>query len=83
MRPQYGDFRKQSTSDDIYYASYQTPKPLEQLTELPFKSRWISDNQPWNHHSASSQTWLEESRPEPPKAESPRDSRMGLNNLLN
>ncbi|KAF7585370.1 hypothetical protein BBP40_011106 [Aspergillus hancockii] len=83
MRPQYGDFRKQSASDDIYYSSHQTLKPLERLTELPFKSRWISDNQPWSQHSVPSQTWLEESRPEPPKAESPRDSRMGVNNLLN
>ncbi|KAE8146190.1 putative MYB family conidiophore development protein FlbD [Aspergillus avenaceus] len=85
-RQQYGDFRKQSTSDDIYYTGYHTPKPLESFADMPFKPRWISDNQPWNQHSASlSQTWLipEESRPEPPKAEASRDSRMGLSNLLN
>lgn len=81
-RQQYREFRKQSTSDDIYYASYQTPKPLEPLTELPFKSRWVSDNQPWSQHSAPSpQAWLV--APEERKAESPRDSRMGLSNLLN
>ncbi|KAE8371780.1 hypothetical protein BDV26DRAFT_116836 [Aspergillus bertholletiae] len=86
-RQQYGEFRKQSSSDDIYYASYQTPKTLEPLADLPFKSRWVSDNQPWNQQSTSlAQTWLvapEESRSEISKADSPRDSRMGLSNLLN
>ncbi|KAE8348992.1 Homeodomain-like protein [Aspergillus coremiiformis] len=79
-RQQYGEFRKQSATDDFYVISYQSSKPQEPLTELPF-------NQPWNQHSASlSQSWLvpsPEPRSEAPKAEPLRDSRMGLSNLLN
>ncbi|KAE8161400.1 hypothetical protein BDV40DRAFT_183291 [Aspergillus tamarii] len=84
-RQQYGDFRKQSSLDEVYM--WSTPKKSDTFADLPFKPRWVSDNQPWSQHSTSlSQTWLvapEESQPEAPKAESPRDSRMGLSNLLN
>lgn len=84
-RQQYGEFRRQN--DDIYIASgYPAPKPLEPLTDISFKQRWISDPQPWTHHSPSySQHWVvpDESRPEHFKGEASRDSRMGLDNLLN
>ncbi|KAB8217361.1 hypothetical protein BDV33DRAFT_177425 [Aspergillus novoparasiticus] len=84
-RQQYGEFRKQSSLDDVYI--WSSSKKSDNFADLPFKPRWVLDNQPWSQHSTSlSQTWLvapEESQPEATKAESPRDSRMGLNNLLN
>ncbi|GKZ22201.1 hypothetical protein AbraIFM66951_007509 [Aspergillus brasiliensis] len=69
MRQQYGDFRRQSTSDEIY--AYH---------DVSLKQRWISDHQQWNQHSPLSPTW---SAPIEDKTEAPRDSRMGLQNLLN
>ncbi|GES66763.1 MYB family conidiophore development protein FlbD [Aspergillus terreus] len=81
-RPQYGEFRRQGSSDDIYVASasYPAPKPLEPLAH-PSPSRWTAEAPSWSHPSYA-QPWIEEARPEF-KAESTRDSRMGLDNLLN
>ncbi|KAA8643544.1 hypothetical protein EYZ11_010026 [Aspergillus tanneri] len=81
-----GNFRRRSasslqTTEDVYYPTgCQAPQTLEPL------HRWCPDRQSWHQHSALlPQTWLMSSegpRPET-KVEAPRDSRMGLDNLLN
>ncbi|KAL4898189.1 hypothetical protein BDV59DRAFT_166361 [Aspergillus ambiguus] len=84
-RPQYGEFRRQGSSEDIYVASgYSAPKPLEPTSDLSFRPRWMSEHPSWSHPPYP-QSWIasDESRPEPFKVESARDSRMGLDNLLN
>ncbi|PWY95688.1 hypothetical protein BO94DRAFT_530429 [Aspergillus sclerotioniger CBS 115572] len=76
MRQQY-DFRRSSGADEIYgYA----PKPLESFSELSLKQRWLADHQQWSQHRPLSPTW---GAPLEDKPEAPRDSRMGLHNLLN
>ncbi|PWY86987.1 hypothetical protein BO70DRAFT_215205 [Aspergillus heteromorphus CBS 117.55] len=84
LRQQY-DFRRQSavslqTPDEIYLSNaYHAPKALESLSDLSLKQRWAADHQQWNHHTLPS-TWAAQSED---KSEPPRDSRMGLSNLLN
>ncbi|PLB41445.1 putative MYB family conidiophore development protein FlbD [Aspergillus candidus] len=79
-RQHYGEFRKHT--DDLYYSGYQLPKPLEPCSEFSLKQRWIADHQAWNRPSSPlSQPW--HAHPEPARPESSRDSRMGLDALLN
>ncbi|RAH70751.1 putative MYB family conidiophore development protein FlbD [Aspergillus aculeatinus CBS 121060] len=87
VRHLYGDARRQSassfqTTDESYLPNpYYGIKTLEPLSDLSFKQRWTSDYQPWNRPSSlSSPTWSVASED---KTDSPRDSRMGLQNLLN
>ncbi|RAL00544.1 putative MYB family conidiophore development protein FlbD [Aspergillus ibericus CBS 121593] len=71
------DFRRSSGADELYgYA----PKPLESFSELSLKQRWMADHQHWSQQSPLSPTW---GAPMEDKTEAPRDSRMGLHNLLN
>ncbi|KAL2863913.1 putative MYB family conidiophore development protein FlbD [Aspergillus lucknowensis] len=69
-RFQYGELRGPQASDDLYHPGFPGPKSLGIISE-PTKPRWVPD-QPY---------WLtsEEVRPAEPR----RDSRMGLDNLLN
>ncbi|KKK16993.1 MYB family conidiophore development protein [Aspergillus rambellii] len=76
VRIQYGELHRSTSStflpsDEIYF-----PKPLEPFSDVLSKPRWVPEPQPY---------WLsrDEPRPEPFKIEPLRDSRMGLNNLLN
>ncbi|KAI9367864.1 Homeodomain-like protein [Aspergillus egyptiacus] len=71
-RSQYGELQRPHTSDDMYYPAF---KSLGLFSESS-KPRWVPDHRPY---------WpaLEENRPEPPRLEERRDSRMGLETLLN
>ncbi|RHZ66343.1 putative MYB family conidiophore development protein FlbD [Aspergillus thermomutatus] len=74
-RPSHG-------SEDVYMShAYSRLKTLEPFSDVASKPRWIPDPQPWGHPTASlTPAWT---TPEPCRAESRRDSRMGLDNLLN
>ncbi|EAW08392.1 putative MYB family conidiophore development protein FlbD [Aspergillus clavatus NRRL 1] len=83
LLPLLGDFRRQSQGlEDVYVNHpYARLKVLEPFSDAASKPRWIPDPQPWNQPSTSlSQSWTTS---EPVKAEPRRDSRMGLDNLLN
>ncbi|KAL4866828.1 hypothetical protein BDV12DRAFT_129897 [Aspergillus spectabilis] len=70
-RAQYGELHRPQTSDEVYFSGYPGPKSLGLFSES--KPRWAPDQQPY---------WLsEESRPE--NTQPRRDSRMGLDTLLN
>ncbi|KAK1138408.1 hypothetical protein N8T08_002624 [Aspergillus melleus] len=89
-RQQYGDLRRPSapiqSSDDVYFsAGHQVPAAIEPFSDLSLKQRWVSDRRSFNS-ALLPQIWP--MSPEGPrsnsfKAEAPRDSRMGLDNLLN
>ena len=92
-RPHYGDLRRPSassmnSSEDVYYTGYQASKALDSISDYASKPRILPDLPTWRQHTASlTQSWImppEEVRTQPLKIETPeRDSRMGLNNLLN
>lgn len=80
MRPAY-DTRRPSTSVHVVHDSPSYPgRSLESLSDIASKRRWM-EHQPtlasW-HQSADTFPKPWESRPEPS-----RDTRMGVNNLLN
>ncbi|KAI9931576.1 hypothetical protein ASPWEDRAFT_37589 [Aspergillus wentii DTO 134E9] len=76
LRQQYEPRRQSASSvtEDAYYGNYSSTKTLESLPDYALKPRWIPDP------SASWSAWP---RTESLKMEPSRDSRMGLNNLLN
>ncbi|KAF9886793.1 hypothetical protein FE257_011040 [Aspergillus nanangensis] len=79
-RHSYGDFRRPSSVSEDFYG--YPPLKLDTFADLAPKSQWSSEHsQPWGHPSYS-QRWIE-SRSESPKQEPSRDSRMGVNHLLN
>lgn len=87
-RHHFGDLRRPSAplqhSEDVYFsAGHQVPAPIEPFSDPSLKQRWASDRRSWNQPSALlPQTWpMSSEAPRP--AEAPRDSRMGLDNLLN
>ncbi|KAF4159891.1 hypothetical protein CNMCM6069_000397 [Aspergillus lentulus] len=86
MLPLPVDLRRQSHGSEDGYGSHHTYsnlKILEPFSDLASKPRWAPDHQPWSHPTASlTPAWT---TPEPCRSEQQprRDSRMGLNNLLN
>ena len=91
-RPQYSLRRpsasSMNSSEDVYYTGYQPSKAIDSISDYASKPRVLPDLPNWRQHTASlTQSWImppEEVRTQPLKIETPeRDSRMGLNNLLN
>ncbi|KAL4916972.1 Homeodomain-like protein [Aspergillus aurantiobrunneus] len=67
-RYQYGELPRPQTSDDMYFSNF--PGKSSGLFSEPSKPRWVPEFQPY---------WLSSEE----KIEPRRDSRMGLDNLLN
>ncbi|KAJ5807864.1 hypothetical protein N7474_009133 [Penicillium riverlandense] len=82
LRSQYGDIRRPSTSVQVVDDSPPSypGRTLESLSEIASKRRWM-EYQPtlasWHQPVDSQKEWQQ------PKAEPARDTRMGVNNLLN
>ncbi|KAJ5601124.1 hypothetical protein N7510_010658 [Penicillium lagena] len=81
LRSQYGDVRRPSISVQVVDDSPPSypGRALEPLSEIASKRRWM-EYQPtlasWHQPADSQKQWQ-------PKAEPARDTRMGVNNLLN
>lgn len=86
MLPLPVDLRRPSHASEDGYVShhaYSSLKTVEPFSDVASKPRWVPDQQPWSHPTASSTpTWAP---PEPCRSEQQpqRDARMGLDNLLN